>query len=175
MTTSITTPTPEAFKQKAKTVRKLMKDKFDIQMTHSQCIELVSNVYGFKDWNTASASAKSISKNLDLPFEIRSVGDMRKALANYQDADAIDFEYNYKLKNMVDEINEMISDDADPDDVINQEFSIILERIDGRKVEPAFATFKLKIEDESITHHIPKEFPPNCGAYKIEDFEDPEI
>lgn len=87
---SNTVPSQEGLKAKAKTIRKFLKEKCGAEVSHSQCLELISQLFGFKDWNTASASSKSeVTKN-DLPVWIKTVGGMRKALEPFKDSAKIE-------------------------------------------------------------------------------------
>ncbi|MBI1327017.1 MAG: hypothetical protein GC136_05185 [Alphaproteobacteria bacterium] len=137
-------PTKESLKQKAKTVRKFLNDKYQVDVSHGHCMEIISQVLGFKDWNTASASLKPKAKQDLLPIHIKTVGDMRKALALYDDDTAIfDGEYEFKIQNF---INDIDAEDWDKDTILTQEFSLVLEEF-----VPDIASFKLKIEHESLT------------------------
>ena len=69
---------------------------------------------------------------------------MKKALALFDDNAAIlDGEYEFKVRDF---INEMNAEDWDDETIITQEFSLILEQF-----VPDIASFKLKIEHESMT------------------------
>ncbi len=139
----MSTPTQESLKEKAKLIRKFLNEKYGVDVSHSHCIELTSQLFGFKDWNTASAALKPKAKQDQLPIHIKTVGDMKKALALFDDDSAIfDGEYEFKP---IDFINEL--DDDDLDGTITQEFSLVLERF-----VPDIASFKLQLEHESIMH-----------------------
>lgn len=47
--------TQNSLKEKAKLIRKFMKEKCNADISHSHSLELISQLYGFKDWNTALA------------------------------------------------------------------------------------------------------------------------
>jgi len=103
---------------------------------------LISQLLGFKDWNTASAALRSKVNQPVLPVKIKTVGDMKRALEPFEDSDMIDADYDFKLGEFLDEMEP----DAQPADIINQEFSLSLKRLNGNIV-----TFELKLEHESMT------------------------
>jgi len=136
----MSTPTQEGFKEKAKVIRKFLNEKYGVDVSHGHCMELISQLFGFKDWNTAAAALKPKSKEDLLPIHIRTVGDMRKALELFDDSAIMDGEYEFKLKDFVDEI-----DFDELDGTITQEFSLVLERYVSD-----IASFTLHMEHESI-------------------------
>ena len=73
-------PTPEEFKSRAKTIRKFMIEKYDVDVSHSHRLELAAQLSDFKDWNTAVAASKSKGR---LPTFISTVGNMMKVLAKF--------------------------------------------------------------------------------------------
>ena len=140
----MSTPTQESLKQQAKVIRKFLNEKYQVDVSHGHCMELISQLFGFKDWNTASAALKPKDKQDQLPIHVKTVGDMKKALALFDDNAAIlDGEYEFKVRDF---INEMNAEDWDDETIITQEFSLILEQF-----VPDIASFKLKIEHESMT------------------------
>lgn len=139
----MSTPTQESLKQQAKVIRKFLNEKYQVDVSHGHCMELISQLFGFKDWNTASAALKPKDKQDQLPIHVKTVGDMKKALALFDDNAAIlDGEYEFKVRDF---INEMNAEDWDDETIITQEFSLILEQF-----VPDIASFKLKIEHESM-------------------------
>ena len=76
--------TPENFKDKAKIIRSFMKEKCDADISHSHGLELISQLFGYKDWNTASAAVKSEVNKKSLRKRIKNVGQMRKALEPFE-------------------------------------------------------------------------------------------
>jgi hypothetical protein len=48
-------PTREQLKARSKHLAKLLQEKFDVKVSHGQCLDVVSQLFGHKDWNTASA------------------------------------------------------------------------------------------------------------------------
>ncbi|WP_041802739.1 glyoxalase superfamily protein [Micavibrio aeruginosavorus] len=140
----MSTPTQESLKQQAKVIRKFLNEKYQVDVSHGHCMELISQLFGFKDWNTATAALKPKAKQDLLPIHIKTVGDMKKALALFDDDTAIfDGEYEFKIQDFINEIN---AEDWDGDTILTQEFSLVLEEF-----VPDIASFKLKIEHESLT------------------------
>ena len=142
----MSTPTQESLKQQAKVIRKFLNEKYQVDVSHGHCMELISQLFGFKDWNTASAALKPKDKQGQLPIHVKTVGDMKKALAFFDDDEAIlDGEYEFKVRDLMESMDEIDLDD--PDAVITQEFSLVL-----NEFVPDIASFKLKLENEDITH-----------------------
>ena len=140
----MSTPTQESLKQQAKVIRKFLNEKYQVDVSHGHCMELISQLFGFKDWNTASAALKPKTKQDQLPIHIKTVGDMKRALALFDDDTAIfDGEYEFKIQDFINEIN---AEDWDGETILTQEFSLVLEEF-----VPDIASFKLKIEHESLT------------------------
>lgn len=110
------------------------------EISQSSCLQVVAQMHGFQDWNTASASLKSKVKKNSSPVEVKTVADMKRALEIFDDSAMIDACYEFKLKEF--EIESL----ADPEDEIYQEFSFILEGFGGK-----IASFKLKPEHESVS------------------------
>ena len=90
-----------------------------MDVSHGHCMEIISQLFGFKDWNTASATLKPKSKQDLLPIHIKTVGDMKKALELFDDSATIDGEYEFKLKDLISEI-----DIYELDGIITQEFHL---------------------------------------------------
>lgn len=147
---STNVPTRESLKEKAKVIRKFLKEKCDADVSHSHCIELVSKVLDFNDWNTASASLKSKVNQTSLPFQIRTVGEMKSALAGFKDSDIIDGMYDFKIGDFLESLEDMKMDDmGNPEDTIIQEFSFVLEHLrDDHEI--GIASFKLNLENEEV-------------------------
>jgi hypothetical protein len=136
-------PTPERLKKKAILIRSFLKEKCDAVISHSQSLELISKVFDFKDWNTAAAMSKSKVKQNSTPSQIKTVGEMRKALEPFEDSAMIDASYEFKLKEI--EIDPLVDDPEDA--TIYQEFSYSLEDCASEDI----ASFKLKLEYETIS------------------------
>lgn len=137
-------PTQESLKQKAKLIRNFLNEKYHVDVSHGHCMELISQLFGFKDWNTASAALEPKSKKESLPIQIKTVGDMRRALELFDDSVRIDGEYEFKLKDFMNEV-----DPDHLDGIITQEFSFILQDF-----IPDIASFQLKLENEDETHFL---------------------
>lgn len=136
---SISIPSRESLKEKAKVIRQFMKEKHNVDVPHGHCMEMISQLFGFNDWNTASAALKPNEKSPNLPIQIKTVGDMKQALELFKDTDTIDADYEFNLKEFLDDME----DDATS---ITQEFSLSFESFNEDIV-----TFKLKLEEESAT------------------------
>lgn len=145
-------PTNKSLKEKATTIRKFLKEKCDTEISHNQSLELISKIFGFKDWNTASAmsASKSKAKKTTSPIEIKTVGDMKKALEPLEDSAIIDADYTFKIK----ELENLALEEPDPEDEIYQEFSLSLEGSSYNHI----VTFKLQLEHESMTSFLESGF-----------------
>ncbi len=142
---SANTPTPENIKEKAKLIRKFLKERSNVEVSHSHCLEMVSKLFNFKDWNTATAALKQKGNENALPVHIKTVGDLKKALETFEDSDTIDAMYEFKAKDLIDEIE---AEELGPEDVITQEFSFVL----SHPRDPfGIASLDLKLENEDIT------------------------
>lgn len=130
--------TTESLKKKAAIIRIFLKEKYNVDVSQGHSLELVSKIFDFKDWNTASATLKSKSKQSFSPVEIKNVGDLRRALEAFDDEAIIDADYTFKVQ----ELEEYQHND--PEDEIYQEFSFTLE-----KSAHDIATLKLTLEHES--------------------------
>lgn len=50
---------PDNFKQAAKRLKAILKERYDVDIQHGTAIEIVSQAEGYRDWNTACADLKS--------------------------------------------------------------------------------------------------------------------
>lgn len=141
----MSTPTKDSLKQKAKIIRKFLNDKYQVDVSHGHCMEIISQLFGFKDWNTASSALKPKLKQDDFPVKIKTVGDMKKALELFDDSATIDGDYEFKVKDFMDEMEY-----EDLDDIIHQEFSLTLTSIQPDDI----VSFQLELEHESISHTL---------------------
>lgn len=57
-------PTKEQLKARSKHLAKLLQEKYNVKVSHGHCLDIVSQLFGHKDWNTASA----VSPDEDLPM-----------------------------------------------------------------------------------------------------------
>lgn len=166
---SVSIHSPDNLKSKANVVRQFLKEKCNVDITHSQSLELMSQALGFKDWNTAKAAlseakpdvqlselqlsayervqlyASMHSKTREAPSGVKglTVGEIRKALQEYDDSAVIDFDYEYSLGEFINSIDEM----AEPENVIHQEFAAT----SVQKVDDDYVTLKLELKEESFT------------------------
>ena len=138
-------PSTESLKEMAKLIRKFVKEQCNGDTSHSHCLEFVSQLFGLKDWNTASAVSKPKVNRDKLPFKVETVGDMREALAPFKDSDVIDGMYEFKVADLLDKL-----ENASEDGIVSQEFRLTLEDLDEGKAEPRIASFKLNLENEDI-------------------------
>ena len=136
--------TKERLKEKATIIRTFLKEKCGADISHSHSLELISKIFGFKDWNTASAmlESKLKTKQNSSPIQIETVGDMKKALAKINDSATIDADYTFKVK----ELEDIALEEPNPEDEIYQEFSLTLE--DDRDND--IVTFKLTLDHETM-------------------------
>lgn len=149
------TPASEKIKDKAKLIRQFMKEKCAAEISVGHSLELASQVLGFKDWNTASAVSKSKAKQLDLPVQLSTVGELKKLLAHFDDSDTIDADYEFDLAEFLSEI-----DDIEQPDKVFQEFSLSFEGFNSD-----ILTFKLKLEHEDSIWEDSGEILPDCGFH----------
>lgn len=132
--------TADSFKNKAALIRNFMQEKYNVNVSQGHALELISKVYGFRDWNTASASMKKKEKQIHSSVQINTVGDLKKALNSFDDSAIIEADYKFKLK-------EFEFDPSDnPESEIYQEFSFSLEELDKNII-----SIKLELVHESIT------------------------
>jgi len=145
---SINIPSREDFKEKAKVIRSFLKEKCGVDVSHGHCIELISKLFGFNDWNTASATLKPKMDQNSLPIKIETVGDMRRALDPFKDSDSIDGVYEFKIEEFLSKLDSF----DDPQDTITQQFSFTLEDLGEKNDEFRTASFKLELDYEDIMH-----------------------
>jgi hypothetical protein len=50
-------PTKEQLKARSKHLSQLLLEKYNVRVSHGHCLEVVSQLFGFKDWNTATAAS----------------------------------------------------------------------------------------------------------------------
>lgn len=94
----MSTPTPESLKEKAKVIRKFLAKKYNVDVSHGHCLDLISELFGFKDWNTASAGLKPTVNQDALPDFITTAGDMRRALEPFKDSAVIEAWSDFKIE-----------------------------------------------------------------------------
>lgn len=123
----------ERFKEKAKLIRNFLKEKCNSDISHSHSLELVAQILGYKDWNTAAADLKQKSVPASKDNPITTVGELKKALQPFDDSTLVESECELKMK------------DGDAVTYILQEFSFFI-----KKSEDNAAVIKLKLENEDI-------------------------
>lgn len=52
---TMSVPTKEQLKARSKHLAKLLQEKYKLQISHGHCLDVVAQLFGYKDWNTASA------------------------------------------------------------------------------------------------------------------------
>ena len=158
---SISIPTPENLKSKAKLARQFLKEQSKVNVSHSHCLELISQLFGFKDWNTANAelpneapyepweriialaSIRSKSTKIDSSVRGMTVGEIRKALEGFDDSATVDFDYEYNLGEYFNSFDELNA----PEDNIRQEFAAV----SISKVDDDYANLKLALKNEELS------------------------
>ncbi|USN47066.1 MAG: hypothetical protein H6626_12870 [Pseudobdellovibrionaceae bacterium] len=141
-------PTPENFKEKAKLIRTFMKNKCDASISHSHSLELISQLFGFKDWNTATAVSKSRGR---LPTNIKTVGQMKRVLEKFDDSAELVMWNLHAVAGLIDVIKELNL----TDETFQDEYSLVFDGVAADK-----ASFQLKLEDEKLISADGKEIDP---------------
>lgn len=113
--------TPESLKKKAAIIRKFMQAKYGIDISQGHSLDVISRIFDFKDWNTASAALKAKAQRYASSSQIDTVGDLKKALQGYEDSAWIEADYRFKVKELAEYENN------DPEDEMYQEFSFTVE------------------------------------------------
>lgn len=92
-------PTKDQLKERAKHLCEIMLEKYSVKVKHGHSLEIISKLFGVKDWNTASAlSARAADDNpedakapartsADKPIVARfqTTGELREFLSNFDD------------------------------------------------------------------------------------------
>ncbi|HAZ13253.1 MAG: hypothetical protein A2X86_00505 [Bdellovibrionales bacterium GWA2_49_15] len=149
------TPTPESLKKKAKVIRKFLNEKYSLDISHGHCMELISQLFGFKDWNTAKAeisaferlqvlaSIRARTTNDDEIVKGMTVGEIRKALEGCDDSATVDADFEFSLGEFINSLEEL----ANPEDTIHQEFAVTaIEKFDEN-----YANIKLTLNYENLS------------------------
>ncbi|MBN8538554.1 MAG: hypothetical protein J0M15_16010 [Deltaproteobacteria bacterium] len=66
-------PTKEQLKERAKHLCEIMLEKYSVKVKHGHSLEIVSRLFGVKDWNTASALSAEV--NIAKPVTEKSVAN----------------------------------------------------------------------------------------------------
>lgn len=72
-------PSKEQIKERAKFLREVLREKHKIELPHGHALEVLAKVFGYKDWNTASAS--STDGRPAEPVETRATTESVKPIA----------------------------------------------------------------------------------------------
>lgn len=139
MSTSI--PSKESLKDKAKVIKKFMKEKCNSDISHSHCLELISQIFGIKDWNTVSGLVKSEVKNKKLPIVIKNIGDLHKASEHLNASTSIEVDDSWLTQGFFEALNELGHTDGT---ILNKYSLVLVETPEGK------AKFRLKLEDQRI-------------------------
>ena len=142
-------PTPEEFKSKAKTIRKFMNEKYNIDVSHSHSLELASQLLDFKDWNTAVAAAKSKGR---LPTFIITVGKMMKVLAKFDPTAKLEMWHLQRPDFSQEMVKEFKFKEG--------EYCINTYSLISDGVNKEAASFQLKLEKQSLFDSKGSEFDP---------------
>lgn len=142
-------PTPEEFKNKAKTIRKFMSETCQVDISHSHALELAAQLSDFKDWNTAVAASKSKGK---LPTLIMTVGKMMKVLAKFEPSTKLEMWHLQRPDFSKEMVNEFKFKEGEY--CVNR-YSLIFDGVHDKD-----ATFQLKLENQSSFDSGGKEFDP---------------
>ncbi len=82
-------PSKEQIKERAKYLREILREKHKIELPHGHSLEVIAKVFGFKDWNTASAFSVKTSeeKTIEKPItaNFQKVGELKKFLDKFDD------------------------------------------------------------------------------------------
>lgn len=57
-------PSKQQLKELAKTLRQVLREKHSIDLKHGHSLEVFAKVFGYNDWNTASAMTAEVAKEL---------------------------------------------------------------------------------------------------------------
>ncbi len=82
-------PTRDQIKERTKHLRQILKEKHNIELPHGHALEVMAKVFGFNDWNTASALASNqpshknstekheseLNKELPPAFKLETAGE----------------------------------------------------------------------------------------------------
>jgi hypothetical protein len=66
-------PTKKQLKERAKHLCQIMLEKYGVKVSHGHSLEVISKLFGVKDWNTASALAAEVSN--EQPVADKSVAN----------------------------------------------------------------------------------------------------
>jgi hypothetical protein len=92
-------PSKEKIKERAKFLREVLREKHNIDLPHGHSLEVLAKVFGYKDWNTASAlsaevsnekpgtnkMATKVSEKKPIATKFQTVGDLKEFLSRFDD------------------------------------------------------------------------------------------
>ncbi len=92
-------PSKEQVKARAKFLREVLQEKHKIDLPHGHALEVLAKVFGYKDWNTASAlsadvsneqpvtnkSATKVSDEKPIATRFQTVGELKEFLSRFDD------------------------------------------------------------------------------------------
>lgn len=90
-------PSKEQIKDRAKILRQVLKEKHKIDLPHGHALEVLAKVFGFNDWNTASALSSNNSsetqstgsntvkttKKLPIAAKLQTAGELADFFSNF--------------------------------------------------------------------------------------------
>lgn len=78
-------PTKEQLKERAKPLCEFMLEKYGVKVKHGHALEMISRLFGVKDWNTASALSAEASKEKPITDNLEAnVTDKKPIAAKFQ-------------------------------------------------------------------------------------------
>lgn len=130
--------TEEGLKNKAKKIRQFILEKHDLKIPHGHCLDLVSKIYDFKDWNTASAMLSGVPQKTDPEEKIDTIGKFRQLTAHLSDDAHLSADFTLDIIDLISELEEGQS-------ATNFTFSLSSIEIHG---DDDFATLALGVDYE---------------------------
>lgn len=90
-------PSKEQIKERAKFLRQVLKEKHKIDLPHGHALEVLAKVFGFNDWNTASAlspnnssetqttgsNVANTNKELPIAAKLQTAGELADFFAKF--------------------------------------------------------------------------------------------
>lgn len=74
-------PSKEQIKERAKFLREVLREKHKIELPHGHALEVLAKVFGFKDWNTASALSAELVNESPVTEKLAPKANTEKAVA----------------------------------------------------------------------------------------------
>lgn len=98
--------TEEGLKNKAKKIRQFIQKKHDLKIPHGHCLDLVSMIHDFKDWNTASAALSRSPKMPRPKGKIDTIGKFREQTSHLSDDTHLDADFSLDICELIRELEE---------------------------------------------------------------------